>query len=169
MIVFIDNPNYINEIQCHFNNIPISIFNLSSLYSGYTNITDLMKVATINNTGEPLPVFVESVNFDVQYANAVLNDPKLFSELMMIMSASFEGNIVVILIQRDFYRDAIMESLIKLIQQRYGYNCWIIEDLSDIYCLKESKYTPFGLYNLDNDINTYDKSYSTESRISKEF
>ena len=167
MIVFVSNPDYIPVIGYHFNR-PVKVFNLSSLYSGYTDLTDLLKVRTINNTGMPMPLYVESVDFDLQYASALFNDPNLFGKLMMILSATYEGSIVILLVQRDPYRDAIMESLIKLIQQRYGYNCWIIEEQEDIYCMRQGNFTPSGLTNLNNDLKRYDNSYSTEDRTCME-
>lgn len=168
MIVFIDNPNFIQPIQYQFNR-PISVYNLSSSYSGYIDITDLLtKVSPINNTGMSMPVFVQSVEFDMQYASAILNDPNLFCKLISVISASYEGYVVIILIKRDSYRDAIMESIIKLIQQRYGYNCWIVEDLEDIACVKETGYSPMGLIILNEDLQKYDSSYSDGNRISIE-
>ena len=65
----------------------------------------------------------------------------------------YEGYIVCILVQRDPYRDAIMESIIKLIQQRYGYNCWIIEDEDDLDVIREQQMFPEGIIALDNDID----------------
>lgn len=157
MIIFTDNPSYIPYIQYQFSNRPVDIYNLSSLYSGYKDATDLLtKMAIINNSEMPMPEFVQSIQFDMQYASAIMNDPILFNKLMMILSAHFEGYIVVILVQRDPYRDAIMESLIKFIQQRYGYNCWIVEDIGDIECLKETPHNPFGLDRLNEDLYRYD-------------
>ena len=97
-----------------------------------------------------------------------MNNPTLFGKLMAILSNSYEGHIVVLLVQRDPYRDSIMESLIKLIQQRYGYNCWIVEDPEDISCIKEDEYSTIGLLTLNEDLKRYDNSYSEENRISIE-
>lgn len=115
-----------------------------------------------------MPEFVQTVEFDIQYANALLSNPILFSKLLSIVSASYEGNTVVVLVERDWYRDAVMESLIKFIQQRYGYNCWIVEDLDDIECIKETTYTTPGLLMLHDDLLKYDQSYNDGDRISVE-
>lgn len=158
MIIFIDNPELIQMIQGYFNK-PINIYNLSSLYSGYIDCTDLLtNIATINTT-MPLPDFVQSVDFDIQYAAMVMNNQVLFVKLMMILSNSYEGNISIVLVEHDFYRDAIMESIIKFIQQRYGYNCWVIENPDDIIYIKEPHYTPMGLLNLDSDLQKYDSLF----------
>ena len=159
MIIFIDNPGLISLIQGYFNK-PIMVYNLSSLYSGYIDCTDLLtNIAPINNTAMPLPEFVQSVDFDIQYSAMIMNNQILFVKLMMILSNSYEGAISIVLVQHDFYRDAIMESIIKFIQQRYGYNCWIIEDPDDIYCINEPHYTPMGLLNLDADLQRYDSLF----------
>ena len=161
MIAFMDKPEYSGLLCYKFpRRIPV-ILNLSSLYSGYVGITNLItRIAPINNTALLLPDFVNSVDFDMQYASAVLNNPELFGSLINIMLRAYEGYLVCILVQRDHYRDAVMESLIKLIQQRYGYNCWIIEDPDDIEVRSEQMMYPDGLITLDNDIKQYNQLYS---------
>lgn len=160
MIVFIDNPKYIDAVQYKFSNRKIIVLNLSSLYSGYLNITNLLtKISPINNSGMQISDFVNSYEFDIQYASAIINDPELFESFINIMMRSYEGYIVCILVQRDPYRDAIMESLIKLIQQRYGYNCWIVEDIEDIDIISEQMFLPNGLLILDQDIKAYNEMY----------
>lgn len=168
MIVFTHNPAFISQIgmQC---NRPIIVYNLSSLYSGYNSVTELItRIAPINNTGMPMPEFIQSVEFDIQYANALVSDPVLFGKLLSIISASYEGYVTILLVDRDAYRDAVMESIIKFIQQRYGYNCWIVEDPEDIECLKETPYTPTGLMMLNKDLLKFDQSYNDGSRVSIE-
>lgn len=161
MIAFMDNPSYAESLRYKFPGRDPVILNLSSLYSGYINITHLIaKISPINNTGLPMPEFVNSVEFDMQYASAVLNNPELFGSLINIMLRAYEGYLVCILVQRDPYRDAVMESLIKLIQQRYGYNCWIIEDFDDIEIMSEQMLLPNGLLTLDADIKQYNQMYS---------
>lgn len=161
MIVFMSNPEYANLLRYKFPGRDPVILNLSSLYSGYVNITHLIaKISPINNTNLPMPEFVNSVEFDMQYASAILNNPKLFGSLINIMLRAYEGYLVCILVQRDPYRDAVMESLIKLIQQRYSYNCWIIEEPDDIEILTEQMLFPNGLLTLDNDIKQYNQMYS---------
>ena len=161
MIAFMENPNHAYFLREKFPGREPVILNLSSLYSGHINITHLIaKISPINNTGMPMPEFVNSVEFDMQYASAVLNNPELFGSLINIMLRSYEGYLVCILVQRDPYRDAVMESLIKLIQQRYGYNCWIIEDPDDIEVMSEQMMYADGLLTLDADIKQYNQMYS---------
>lgn len=160
MIIFTDNPQYIPYINQRIGN-PYAVMNLSSLYSGYDNVTDLItKLETFNNTNMPMPEFVQSVEFDRQFASSLMNDPVLFSNLMKIMLCCREGYTVIILVQRDWYRDAVMESLSKFIQQRYGYNTWVVQDPDDIECIHECWFTPMGLLALDEDILRYGMMYS---------
>lgn len=161
MIVFMDNPQYAELLRYKFPGREPVILNLSSFYSGYINIAHLItKISPINNTGMPMPEFVNSVEFDMQYASAVLSNAELFGSLINIMLRAYEGYLVSILVQRDPYRDAVMESLIKLIQQRYGYNCWIIEDGDDIEIMSEQMLLPNGLLTLDADIKQYNQMYT---------
>lgn len=157
MIVFIDNIALINDIKQSFINKDILIFNLSSFYSGFIDITDLCTSVPISNNTDMIPMdFVQSSLFDNQYSCYITNNIILFTKLLMVVSNSYEGNISIVLIQHDIYRDAITESIIKLIQQRYGYMSWVIDDMDDIPALRELPPTPFGLEVLYNDLKTFD-------------
>ena len=168
MIIYIDNPELIQHIQYQFNR-PTIVFNLSSLYSGFIDLTDLCtQIAPINNTGMIIPEFVQSINFDIQYASAVINDPNLFCKLLMILSATYEGSIAIVMVQRDPYRDAIMESIIKFTQQRYGIISWIVEDPEDLFCVHETPFTPNGLMILIEDLKKFDELNGYANSISIE-
>ena len=133
------------------------IYNLSSYYSGYNDITKLItKIQIINNTEMLANEFIYSPYFDNIYYNSILNDHELFCCLLQLMMNVYNGNNAIVLISHDNYRDAITESLIKLIQVRYGYNCWEIENVEDLDILKETHFTPQGIQNLDADKQTYD-------------
>lgn len=167
MIVFLDKPQLIPYLQTSKNigSIPVTggnchVYNFSSLYSGYEDATVfLTRAAPINDTGLSMPEFVESPQFDFKYAAYIMNDPQLFALLVQIVCESFNGNLVVMLVQRDAYRDLFMESLIKLIQQRYGYQSWIVEDIEDIQAITEPIYTPMGLECVANDAMIYFNRY----------
>lgn len=161
MIIFSPNPQLNIPIAYQFPNRKVTTFNLTSLYSGYIDITDMAKISSYihQTTYMSMPIFVQSVEFDIQYANTILSSPIMYNELMQVLSSAYEGDIVVILVYRDSYRDAIMESLIKFIQQRYGYNSWIIEDAEDIQSIREESFTPYGLITLQQDLKKFDESY----------
>ena len=155
MIVFTHDPQIASKIISGSDCVSV-IMNLSSAYSGYIDITPLItKLQYFNNTDLPMPDFVQSPAFDAQYASAIFNNKEMFCKLVSIMLHCREGYNVIIMVAHDFYRDAVTESLIKVIQQRYGYNCWIVNELDDVDCIKESHFTPQGLLTLDEDIFKY--------------
>lgn len=170
MIVF-SQSSYFNEcvnVLSLKNNLVI--YNLSS-YIGGPYIEDITELLLCSNyilpqdsihvcngfTYNPINIteYINSVKFDIDYSNLILNNPQLFLYIMKIMINYYEGTNVLILIERDEYRDAITESIIKLIQARYGYNCWLINGIEDLEYIKETKINPMGLMVLDEDRNRY--------------
>lgn len=163
MIVFIPHPRFINPISEHVKKEPI-VLNLTSGYSGFNDISCLCtSMRTVNNSSIPQNVFIHSVEFDIRYANTILSIPQLYEAFMKMMIPNFRGELVLVLVDRDEYRDAIMESLIKFIQQRYGYNCWIVEDYEDIDFLKESSFSQNGILTMREDIKRIHELYSSGS------
>ena len=151
MIIFTSNLNIAQQI-----NNPI-LYNLSSYYSGFEDLSSLItKVSVFNITTMPINEFIYSPDFDRMYAQGVFNNDELFTDFLKIILNATLGN-VVILISHDPYRDAITESIIKLIQVRYGYNCWEAEDVEDLECLRESYFTPYGILALDQDKRRFDE------------
>lgn len=131
----------------------MNIYNLSSMF----------------NFGIPLPELIppfmnltqdirdDQRAFDEFYANYILTNDMPFYQMMNIMYSIYEDPelMVYILIGRDEYRDMISESLIKLIQQRYGYNCNIINEPTDWLYAADSSMNIYGLYNFDKDKERY--------------
>ena len=159
MIVFVSDPNLIpaivNFTETEGNFV---LLNFTSLYSGIApdNVYPLVNhMYQINQSGMPSGQFVETFEFDLAYANSIMSAPDMYEAFMKIMFNSHEGRLVILLVSRDAYRDALMESLIKFIQQRYGYGCWIVNDPEDIPQLHEPQYTPDGLLTLESDIQDY--------------
>ena len=60
--------------------------------------------------------------------------------------------LVHIMIQQSNFRDVITESLLKLIQQRYGYNACIVNEVNDFLYVEESDFSVPGLFILDQDL-----------------
>ena len=162
MIIFVDNPQIIPLIVYKIGSTqPTQVLNFTSLYSGYPSLAPLTtNMYNMNQSGLPTNIYVDTVEFDMQYANAIFRDDKMFEAFMSIMIPVHEGVNVILLVHRDPYRDSLMESIIKLIQQRYGYNSWIVEDVDDIECLHEPTFTPYGIMALDADIRHYDELYN---------
>ena len=161
MIIFSDNPGFIPIVQSKFNKTPIKVYNLSSLYSGYESITCLMTnmKQLLMPGGITINDYVYTPQFDVAYANLIMSTDIMFEAFMKIMVPVDQGSIVFILVHRDDYRDAVMESIIKFIQERYGYHSWIMEDIDDVECIKEGSFSPYGLINLDEDKRHYDSLF----------
>ena len=159
MIVFINNPQLIPCIADKTRQ-PVRVMNLSSLYSGYEDATCLCtNMHQIDTGGMPINVFINTVDFDIMYASVLLQTDHMFETLIKITASSYFGFTVILLVYREPYRDAIMESIIKLIQQRYGYGCWIVNAPEDIECLSEPTFTPNGIITLDSDVKRYDNLY----------
>jgi len=159
MIIFTDRIDLIPSIEFRFKRQAV-IMNLSSARSGFIDLTPLMiRFRYYNPGGMALNQFVNTVEFDMNYANALQNDPIMYKCMQSIIFRSYEGEVVVILVYRDPYRDAIMESLIKLIQQKYGHGCWIVEDEDDIMDLKEQGFTPMGLQLIGEELQMYNEAY----------
>ena len=59
---------------------------------------------------------------------------------------------VQVMIRSSNYRDVITESLLKLIQQRYGYNACIVNEIDDFIYTIESDFSIPGLFTLDQDL-----------------
>ena len=160
MIIFTDNPGFINIIGGYFNR-PMAVFNLSSLYSGFIDLTKLItgvaNVVSASGTTMPIPEYVNSIDFDLYYISYIFNNEDVFKSFMSLLSTAYEGIICVVMVQRDGYRDTIMESLIKIIQQRYGYNSWIVSDQEDIFSVRESTFTPMGITVLKEDLTKFDQ------------
>lgn len=93
-------------------------------------------------------------SFDTAYHSSILNNDGPFSQLMQIMIPVFQDPdvLVQVLINTSEYRDAITESLLKLIQQRYGYNAYIINNLEDFIYAEESSFSIPGLFMMDKDL-----------------
>lgn len=161
MIVFTHDPNLIEPIFFHSKcNGGLLVLNLSSMYSGYGDITNLItQISPINDSGLPAYEFVDSVNFDFQYAAALESNPELYTSFMQIILHSYNDVCVIILVYRDPYRDAVMESLIKYIQQKYKMNSWIIEDIYDIDMIIDSVIPPSGMMQINSDILRCDEMY----------
>ena len=159
MIVFLDNPQLIPYIADKTRQ-PIRVMNFSSLYSGFEDATCMCTSMNLVETGGmPINQFINTVDFDIMYASVLLQNDRMFETFTKFIASSYFGFTVILLVYREPYRDAIMESVIKFIQQRYGYNCWIVNSIDDIDCLAESTFTPAGIITLDSDVKRYDNLY----------
>lgn len=127
------------------------IFNLSSYLEGYQRLR-LQPPMSVYNPEEQV--------FDMNYANFLLNNDVAFYDLMQIVLNLYDGrNIYILYNIDDDYNELIAESLLKFIQQRYGYNYYIIQSYEDLDFIisndTNSNFTINGIYNLDIDKKRY--------------
>src|SRR5690606_11401288 len=123
------------------------IFNISSLKEGYKrlNLFPYTKV-----------LYQDEKQFDIEYAKFILNNDAVFIEFFSIINELYLGNNVILLVTMGEEFDHITESLTKFIQQRYGYNAHYLNEIADVYNIKDDTDFSFGgLYNLDIDKERY--------------
>lgn len=130
------------------------IMNLYSIYDQGIRLDNLVPC--------PIPpaeivLSEDQLVFDGMYINYLITNPYAFTDLMKIMYPLYENSdiLVYILVGNDIYRDCITQSLIKFIQERYGYVSNYISDISDIECLQHSSFNSFGILNFDQDKARY--------------
>ena len=162
MIVFLSEKRVEAALRSKFNKRPVIVFNLTSFYNSShydVSVTNLAVNANLVQAPLPMPQFVEMLEFDMRYAELLLSQPQMFHSLFSIVYYNYIGYLVIVLVQRDRYRDCIMESIMKLIQQRYGFNSWLLEDINDVELVDEGSYTSIGIMNIDADIQRHIKMY----------
>ena len=124
-----------------------AIFNLSSLNESFITLRYLIPP---NNLGR----FTDR-DFDIAYANYIISNDAVFMDFFRIIYELYIGNDVFIVASDEDWSENILESLLKLIQQRYGYNSVCVNSDADyIYARNyaEGEFAQgFGLYNLDQD------------------
>lgn len=105
--------------------------------------------------------------FDIAYHNYILCNINPFVQFMNIIIPAYTSpeTLVHIMIQSSNLRDVITESLSKLIQQRYGYNVCIVNEIEDFVYTEESSFSIPGLFTLDQDLARWRAISCLESDI----
>lgn len=119
------------------------VFNYSSPVEGIEKL-ELMP---------PMFDWKSELDFDMWYANWLLNYPPAFKDLMRVMYSVYSGLDVYLCASIIPQFEPINESFIKFIQQRYGYNCYIINTQEDLEFVRDygSGFSIEGLANFDID------------------
>lgn len=150
MLIFLDNDSYLNEVDLFRKGIrEVKLFNLSSM----KNITPTLDLLLPRKLCYDI---VEQMTFDIEYFNYIMTNNEAFVCFMqLIFPLYYDPNILIaIMIGHDYVRDSITEALIRIIQTRYGYNCFIINSAEDLFFANNNISIPkWGLINLDIDIN----------------
>lgn len=132
-------------------------YNLSSYYSDVQTLNALIPSTTyvpqeaLNGDVSSFPAF------DVAYNDYIFryNDPFIQFMNIIIPVYTSPDTLVQILIGKSEFRDAITETLSKLIQQRYGYNVYMINEIEDFIYTDESTFSIPGLFILDQDLQRW--------------
>lgn len=127
-------------------------YNLSSYYNDAPTLNELIPNADIPE--EVLQGDCTGPEFDIAYHNYILNNPASFMQFMsLIVPAYTDPDVLVqVMIRPSRFRDILTESLLKLIQQRYGYNVYVVNELEDFLYVDESDFSIPGLFNMDQDV-----------------
>lgn len=127
------------------------IFNLSTMKEGYETLQVLIPP---NNIGH-----LTGYDFDVMYMNYIMNNDIVFMYFFRIIYYLYIGKDVFLLSSKDDWSENLIESLLKLIQQRYGINGIYVESEDDYIDAKLHgicDISPgYGVYNLDMDKNRF--------------
>lgn len=97
-------------------------------------------------------------DFDLWYAQYIFENEMVFYDFFQIVFQLYNGKDVFLVVSDMDWSENMVESILKLIQQRYGYNGTLIDSFeSYIYAQNNmiSSFSPEGLYNLDIDKNRF--------------
>ena len=123
------------------------MYNLSSMREGFISLQSLIPPNTIGRLTDR--------EFDIAYANYIMSNDTLFCIFFQIIYNLYIGKDVFIIVSTEDWSENLLESLLKLIQQRYGYNAVLINTEADYLYATNSMnfgFAPgYGIYNLDQD------------------
>lgn len=127
------------------------IYNLTGMAEGYKSIQALIPP---NELG-----YLDSYEFDVNYYNYIMSNDQFFIVFFWIIESLYQGRYVYIISDEADWCESLIESLLKIIQQRYGYNAYNVRSEEDVlYALQrdDCKFdVTYGLHNLDQDKERY--------------
>ena len=123
------------------------MYNLSSMREGFISLQALIPPNTIGRLTDR--------EFDIAYANYIMSNDTLFCIFFQIIYNLYIGKDVFIIVSTEDWSENLLESLLKLIQQRYGYNAVLINTEADyLYAVTSMnfEFAPgYGIFNLDQD------------------
>lgn len=129
----------VGTIQNLYKTENMVVYNFSSLNQMYPRLN----LWPPNNLGA-----INEYDFDMKYAYYIMSNDNLFFDLMQIVYNLYLGKDVFLLVDdRDTFED-INESILKFIQQRYGYNATFITCIDDFINANETSYNDVGYYNI---------------------
>lgn len=130
-----------------------SIYNITSLKEGFQRLPALIP---------PIDFKLRYIDrdFDMAYAQYIMNNDYVFCQFFAIIFDLYLGKDVYLMMDTsEDWSENIVESLLKLIQQRYGYNAYRIDSYDDYQFAYANNISEFdkgyGLMNLDQDKERY--------------
>ena len=125
------------------------VYNITSLNEKYRAARlDLLPPNSLGANSE--------YDYDLKYMEWVFSNDSVFMNFMRPITDLYNGLNVFFVITHEDWSDMMVESLMKLIQQRYGINAVSINTPEDLYYAEESGFDPsYGLINLDQDLARY--------------
>ena len=130
------------------------IFSLLLDRTGYPPL-DILPPANVVNYGDR--------EFDILYLDWIFNNDSVFFEFFnKVVYNLYLGFNVYIICERNDLFDPTLESILKIVQQRYGYNGAMINEPEDFdYLNQDETFSITGLVNLDNDKERFARIYTT--------
>lgn len=109
-----------------------------------------------------LPISRDEYNFDVAYMNYIMGNDIMFIEFFQVIILLYRGIDVYVIISDEDWSQMLMESLLKMIQQRYGYNATRVNNIDDVLYSDPGEFnTEYGIINYDNDLERFDYLVAT--------
>ena len=117
-----------------------------------------------NKMGMPINIFppqqllpmINTDTFDSEYVSYIMTNDQVFVQFFLIPLMLYQGhNAVLVTYREPTVFDPIMEVIVKLIQQRYGYNYNLVSSYDDYISATESGFTPVGIQQFDEDFKRY--------------
>lgn len=126
------------------------VFNFNSLREGFIELNLL----PVNNLGA-----ISEYDFDIKYMQYIFNDNFLFIQFMAPIQTLFAGKDVFIVYDYTMNRvweDNLIESLLKMIQTRYGIFACKVMYPEDYLSAEETDINRgYGIINYDEDMRRY--------------
>ena len=110
---------------------PIALSSLPDGFKVYNYLTTMEGLQKLNLLPPPIDQDTSGFDFDMYYANWLMNDPSAFRDLMLVMYDFYSGYDVYLAANLQLVGN-IAESFVKFIQQRYGVNCYMINAPEDL-------------------------------------
>lgn len=122
----------LNDLYCMGELNDYKVYNLSSLFEGCQRLnlipSNLVEIDVMNDE-----------TFDSVYFNYIFSNDQIFINFMKIIDTLYLGYNVYILISKGESFDRVTEVIMKIIQERYGYKSYLLNEPDDYD--KEAIYT----------------------------